>query len=221
MKSVKSLGLILAFCLCLSGCFGDLGTATPSTDVTTTTTTTGSSTTEASTAEVAGTQTDRLPLPQDTLSFSFCSGAGAWGTELRLNKDGTFTGLFNDSDMGDMGEGYPNGTRYTCSFSGKFENIVQVDALTYKMTLEDIQTERASGDEWIDDGVRYIATGPYGLEGGKEFIFYLPDTPVNTLSQEFLSWWPYRYDQNTNPKTTLSCYGILNVATGHGYFHAI
>jgi hypothetical protein len=127
--------------------------------------------------------------------------------------------------MGQFGEGYPNGSAYTCTFSGKFENFEKVDAYSYKMTLADIQTEKTVGEEWIENGIRYIATGPHGLNDPdtnqvcEEFVFYLPDTPVEQVQEGFLSWWPYRYLQESGPKT-LSCYGILNVTTEFGFFTA-
>lgn len=212
------------------------GTSTESTGVTTVPTTTEASTTETSTVETTVpettvpettvpettvTESNTLPLVQDTESFYFSSGAGGWGTELTLNKDGSFAGVFHDSDMGSTGEGHPHGTIYICSFSGKFEDITQLDDHSYKMTLGDTQLKYPAGEEWIEDEVLYIATGPYGLDGGTDFIFYLPDTPTDTLSQDFLSWWPYRYDQSDDPKATLSCFGILNVATGNGFFTAV
>lgn len=159
-----------------------------------------------------------LPLSEKSVKFSFLSGAGGWSTELTLNADGTFSGEYSDSELGSFGDDYPNGTYYVCSFSGRFTDIQKNDEYSYKMTLENIDTEKTIGEEWIKDGIKYIATTPYGLEGGKDFIFYLPDTPIDTLSEEFLSWWPYNFEQKTNPKTTLSCYGILNVATEEGFF---
>ena len=38
-------------------------------------------------------------------TFYFSSGAGAWGTEMDISADGSFTGNFHDSEMGDTGEG--------------------------------------------------------------------------------------------------------------------
>ena len=48
--------------------------------------------------------------------FELSSGAGGWATILKLNKDGTFTGQYYDSDLGDTGEDYPNGTVHFCTF---------------------------------------------------------------------------------------------------------
>lgn len=185
-----------------------------------------SNTTEApsKTVETTTFEDGQLPLSTESAEFSFLSGAGAWRTVITLNRDGTFTGWFLDSDMGDTGEGYPKGSAYTCAFSGKFENIEKVNAYSYKMTLADVITEKTVGEEWIESEIRYIASDPYGLndpineQGCTEFVFYLPNTPIDQVPEEFLSWWPYRYSQDTEPKTMLSCYGILNVTTNFGFF---
>ena len=153
------------------------------------------------------TKSVELPLPQETADFSFLSGAGAWRTAITLHRDGTFTGYYLDSEMGDAGDGYPNGSAYICSFSGKFENIEKMDEYSYKMTLGQVTTENPIGEEWIEEGIRYVATEPHGLydpekgQNATEFIFYLPDAPIDQLSEEFLTWWPYRYDQDENAKT--------------------
>ena len=46
----------------------------------------------------------QLPLADETVEFLFMSGAGAWSTQLSLNRDGSFTGVFHDSEMGDRAE---------------------------------------------------------------------------------------------------------------------
>ena len=43
------------------------------------------------------------------LEFWFGSGVGAWCTTLQIQPDGSFEGQYHDSDMGDTGDGYPNG----------------------------------------------------------------------------------------------------------------
>ena len=159
-----------------------------------------------------------LPLPAETVQFSFLSGAGGWSTELQLNQDGTFTGFYHDSEMGDIGEDYPYGSIYICSFAGEFADFEKLSEYAYKMNLSNLTTENAIGEEWIEEEIRYVASDPYGLEEGTEFILYLPDTPVSEVPEDFLIWWPYRYSEDAETRTTLSCYGILNVATGYGFF---
>jgi len=176
------------------------------------------------TAESMPFESNQLPLSGDGVEFAFLSGAGAWRTVISLNRDGTFTGWYLDSEMGETGEGYPKGSAYTCDFSGKIENIEKLNEYSYKVTITDVQTNKAVGEEWIEDEIRYVASAPHGLNDPinnqecTEFVFFLPDTPINQVPEEFLSWWPYRYTQETARKTTLSCYGILNTATNFGFF---
>ena len=230
---MKKLFCVLFFViiLCLSACNAHIPNDTEATannlySEPTAMDTSGNSTAETpiETTEVLPVEHVQLPLPEDNVEFSFLSGAGAWRTVITLNRDGTFTGLFLDSEMGEIGEGYPHGSAYTCTFSGKFENIEKVNAYSYKMTLTNITTEKTVGEEWIENEIRYVASQPHGLADPDnnqlctEFIFYLPDTPVEQVSEGFLIWWPYCFSQESDAKTTLSCYGILNVTTEYGFF---
>ena len=151
------------------------------------------------------------------LEFTFSSGAGAWRTVVTLNRDGTFQGSYSDSEMGESGEGYPNGSVYVCTFQGRFEPIRAVDSHTYSLTLAELSSADAEGREWIADGIRYVASAPYGMETGTDFFLYTPETPLEALSEEFLSWWPGRYDSG-GAQTTLACYGLCNRETGCGFF---
>ena len=83
------------------------------------------------------------------LDFRFSSGAGAWYTVITLNQDGSFSGEYCDSDMGDSGDAYPHGKEYICNFSGRFDTVVQIDSNTYSMTLSEITAEKESGEEWM------------------------------------------------------------------------
>ena len=131
---------------------------------------------------------------------------------------GSFEGSYYDADMGDRGENYPNGTVYLCNFYGKFTDITQVNDYTYSMTLEngELYVTAEGGEEWIEDGVRYILMRPRGLEWGTNFRFYTPDAPVSKLPVEFLDWWPGRFDDG--PSENLLCYGLYNEDEGSGFF---
>ncbi|MBQ9518720.1 MAG: copper amine oxidase N-terminal domain-containing protein [Firmicutes bacterium] len=171
----------------------------------------GTSTSTGGTAASGGMIEDTLPG-----YFEYSSGAGAWSTNLFLSQDGTFTGFYHDSNMGETGEGYPDGTMYECSFSGYFTNI-RKNGNSYTMTLGEVTTEKPAGEEEIYENTKHISTQPYGLETGTEFVLYKPETPLSGLSQDFLSWWPGRFNED-NSQTTLGCYGLLNKATGAGFF---
>lgn len=153
-----------------------------------------------------------LPIPQP-LDFTYSSGAGGWYTVLTLKPDGTFNGSFHDSEMGSIGEGYPNGTVYTSEFSGTFTDINKIDDYSYSMILEKINIDKAESEEWIDDGILYISSLPYGLEG-KKFTLYTPDTPIEKLSEEFLIWKQIPQEDTTK----LSVYGLYNESNGAAFF---
>lgn len=152
-------------------------------------------------------------------SMYFASGAGGWGTELEIAEDGTFTGEYHDSDMGDTGDGYPNGSCYISDFTGKFVITDKIDDWTYRMKLEDISMKEPTWTERIEDGIRYIAAVPYGITGGEEFLLYLPGKPTSDLTEDGRRWYkmPRAINDDEMPDT-LPCYGIYNVATGDGFF---
>lgn len=148
--------------------------------------------------------------------FYFSSGAGGWHTELSINSDGTFRGMHMDSDMGDTGEAYPNGTEYDCAFSGSFSQPEKVDAFTYKMNLVSLTPEKEPETEEIRDGVRIIYSTPYGLDGGETFYVYLPGAKIADLPESYRQWVGY-YNMEAMTETELSFYGLYNVSTGDGF----
>ena len=50
----------------------------------------------------------------DGLSFCFSGGAGSWDTTFSIRPDGSFSGEYIDSDMGNRDTAYPGGTVYQC-----------------------------------------------------------------------------------------------------------
>lgn len=120
--------------------------------------------------------------------FWFSSGAGGWGEEFVIEKDGFFTGVFHDSDMGSTGEGYPHGTLYSSSYFGHFTDLTKLDEYTYKMTRSDITYPKEIGKEEILDEVLYVYTESYALGGNDIFYVYLPGTPVSRFSEEIWMW---------------------------------
>lgn len=175
---------------------------------------------------------DALPIDAP-LDMRFSSGVGGWATELTLNPDGSFTGLFVDSDMGSDGYTYPNGTRYVCQFHGSFGEFGQLTGASWSLTLEELvlDSEHPVGEEEIADGVLYIYSEPYGfddqegkaLKPGARFILYSPEAqghaPGTELygAYEFWSWWPDR-SYFTSASDTLGCWGLHSLETGDGFF---
>lgn len=147
-------------------------------------------------------------------SFYFSSGVGAWYTELSIRGDGSFSGHYQDADMGDTGDSYPNGTLYLCDFEGAFDSMEKVDGFTYKMKLASLTFAREPGTEEILDDTRQIYSTAYGLDDGEEFYLYLPGAELNSLPEDFLSW---VYNMNPEGPSGLRFYGLYNVNTGDGF----
>lgn len=147
--------------------------------------------------------------------FVFSSGAGGWATEITLNDNGTFNGQYYDSDMGDSGTGYSNGTVYICDFSGKFTMPKKINEYIYSMNLESLDVEGTSGTVYYEDDIRYIVSDPYGFDNADEFLIYLPGCPLEETSEEFLSW----SFINTQIRNTIPAevYGIYNVGGMEGF----
>lgn len=163
---------------------------------------------DVSAAEVVSSLPGTYPI-----DMIFSSGAGGWSTTLTLSQDGSFTGAFSDSEMGERDENeYPNGTVYVCNFSGQFKDIKKVNDYTYSMTLDSVKV--AEDEEKIEDGIRYKAGEPSGMDSGTEIYFYTPDAPVSELPESFLSWWQGSADGST----ILDCYAIYNKSADSGFF---
>lgn len=174
-------------------------------------------------AGCAPTSSPGLPPADYPLELLFSSGAGAWRTVLTLNDDGSFSGFFSDSNLGETGKDYPNGTVYLCSFTGRFSAAEKTDIHSYPLTLEEVTSDRPGGEDRIEDGILYVNAGPYGLYNdhidgkmSRSFVLYTPDTPTEGLDEELLSWWPGRYEDA--PPKTLSCYALYNVEAGTAFF---
>ena len=123
-----------------------------------------------------------------TRRFDFSSGVGAWGEEFTIEKDGYFTGKYFDTNMGETGEGYPDGTFYSCSYSGHFSDLTKVGEYTYEMKLSDISYKKEPGTEEIFDGTKYVYTDAYFADASDMFYIYLPGMPVAEMSQELYMW---------------------------------
>jgi len=147
--------------------------------------------------------------------FYFSSGAGAWRTVLYIHEDGTFDGVFQDSDMGDMGEDYPNGTVYYSEFSGTFSQPKMIDAQTYQFRMESITYANDFGEELVD-GFRYVYGEAYGIQGAEVLHLYLPNTPIADLPEAYRTWVGY-YNEDSMQETTLPFYGLYNVTEQNGF----
>ena len=134
----------------------------------------------------------------DGITWSFCSGAGAWSTDLTILPDGSFSGDYHDSDMGDTSEAYPNGTIYVCSFSGKLSLVEQVDENSWKLHVDELTYTEPNGKEVFEDGCKYIYTDVYGLSTGDEMMLYKPGTPLDSFTDE-MKFFAHAFDLTILP----------------------
>lgn len=163
----------------------------------------------------AGTAVDALPegLPE---TLTFCSGAGAWRTNLSLAPDGSFTGQYTDWDCA---SDFPGGIYHICTFSGTFSDLRQLDRDSCSLTLEELTCQETEGEEWVEDGTLYIGSAPYGLEGGTVFRLYAPEASAEVLTTESLRVdWPQWALPETVPEGTLGCWLLYNADMGQGFF---
>ncbi|WP_312636878.1 hypothetical protein [Oscillibacter sp.] len=148
------------------------------------------------------------------LEFWFGSGAGAWRTVLYVADDGSFEGLYTDSDMGSADTDYPNGTCYSSEFTGTFTTPEKVDEYTYSVEIQDLTLSKEPGTEEIRDGIKYLYSEPYGLDDAKELLFYLSGAPVKDLPEGYLSW---ARGYGDTIEETLPFYGLYNVGGDQGF----
>lgn len=208
MKKFWIIGIcVLLVAVMLAGCSCERGDIDP-TEVT-------EATEEEFTQEATG---EEILLPiEDGLDMLYATGASAWGTVICLNADGSFTGNYHDSEMGMGGDGYEM-TVFESVFSGKFKDIEKIEDYAYSMKLDCVETKTPAWDEKIEDWdgvlVKTVAAEAFGIEGGEDFILYLPHTPVDELDEEFL-WWNF---EKENEDGLLGRYGLYNINECAGFF---
>lgn len=143
-------------------------------------------------------------------NFTFSSGVGNWFTSVEIASDGTFIGQSSDLNMGEYDETYPNGTIYICDFDGKFSNPQQLNEYTYSTELENINIKEPLGTVYYEDKTKYICSEPFGFDNAKEFMIYLPNTPIDYLPESFYAFISERVggDSQTLPSNFYCLYNI-------------
>lgn len=144
------------------------------------------------------------------LEFTFYSGAGGWGTLMWIKPNGSFSGVYSDSEMGLKGEGYQNGTVYQSDFSGTFTEPVKVDDFTWSTKIQKITYEKEPGTEEIRDDILYSYTTAFGLDGAEEILLYQPGMPISELPEEYRNW--AGVSLFTEDQTELPFWGLYNTA---------
>lgn len=130
-----------------------------------------------------------------SLSLLFSSGAGGWGTQMKLNDDGSFTGKYS----------VHNATENTdLEFEGRFSNIKKVSDVEYSMELSYLSTDDV-----------------YGISGGRNFRLYLPGRSTADFSDELKTWLMYAPgigNDNGGVKSTLGSNVLYNCDKEYGFY---
>lgn len=150
-----------------------------------------------------------------TEDFIFSSGAGAWGTVVSVNSDGSFTVDFHDGEVSLKGEDYPNGTMYKADATGNFSDIKRINDYTYSMKISELTYEKELGTEEIINDIKYVYRTAYGLENAKRVYLYTPDAPISELPQSLLNWVGLGGEQEKDK--TLGFYALYNVDEQNGF----
>lgn len=153
-------------------------------------------------------------MKQAAGNYSFGSGVSAWGTVMKVNKDGTFSGSYHDSDMGATGDGYPYGSRAESNFTGKFKSAKKNSDGTYTLQCDAsaFKIDGTVGESHIEDQIKVTISEPYGMEPCNEFTLYTDGTDLSTFS-DAMKTWSNGYLIG-NDVDTLNGKALLNVTSG-------
>ena len=90
-----------------------------------------------------------------------CRKPPAGFTLTDLQPDGSFSGAYSDSNMGESSDANPHGTVYYCNFNGQFTQPQPVTEYCYSVELTEFSAEDSENAEYIDNGIRYVRSEPY------------------------------------------------------------
>ena len=118
----------------------------------------------------------------------FASGVGGWQTQMFIGEDGSFSGSYHDSEMGETGPDYPDGTIYGSFFHGAFSKMEQVSDLVWQVKVQSLELDEGQADEAIEEGIRYVTSAPVGIAAGQTFTLFAPSVVLIGLPENFLVW---------------------------------
>jgi hypothetical protein len=93
----------------------------------------------------------------------------------------------------------------------------KIDEFTYELQLISLDIKEEQGLEHIEDGVRVITAGAYGIEFGEVFMLYYPGRATADLPENFLQWMRMPHDWAEIPEK-LPFYGLYNTEEELGFF---
>ena len=140
------------------------------------------------------------------VKFILTSGVGGWDNTLTISPDGSFRGLFHDSNAGD--DLAPN---LYCSYEGKIGSVEKINDYEYDLIVKgDLKLDEQHGSREVKDGMVTEYCDPYGLENvkdGSRIRLLMPGYQTSGLSDDAQSWIRMRGDDVT---ASLNRHGIYN-----------
>lgn len=109
------------------------------------------------------------------------NGTAFW--KIDLGENGHFNATFSTSNFGEWESDYPQGTCYITKISGQFSEIEKIDAYSFRMVADSIETTAQAGEVYIEDGIRYIVEEKSVIDNGDVFYLYLPGVSHSDLPQ--------------------------------------
>ena len=149
------------------------------------------------------------------LEWTYSSGVGGWFTSMKIQPDGTFAGQYHDSEMGEMGDDFPDGTVYGCLFHGRLSMAGQADGNAWRVHVDSVELDEGQVPEAIEDGIRYVTCDPAGVVAGHDMTLYLPGTPVSDLPEGF-QFWAFAANGGWGAEA-LPCYGLYDEQADTGF----
>lgn len=109
------------------------------------------------------------------------NGTAFW--KIDLGENGHFNATFSTSNFGEWESDYPQGTCYITKISGQFSEIEKIDAYSFRMVADSVETTAQAGEVYIEDGIRYIVEEKSVIDNGDVFYLYLPGVSHSDLPQ--------------------------------------
>lgn len=148
-------------------------------------------------------------------SYDFCSGVGAWDTELFIHADGSFTGNYHDSEFesGEYNGVHYDALTYCVSFSGRISppehsSAQEMECRVLELTCDDMTPG-------VSDAVLYLPIEPYGIARGDTLSFFMPGSYIDALPEELTDW--LRMKLAVTDQKTLPFMAIYNRTSGAGF----
>ena len=162
--------------------------AEPTTEQTVEETVPEQSTQQTTTQTQPTTASGDIQISDLPMEFVFSSGAGGWDTTLTIRPDGTFDGIYHDSDYMQL---------YYSTFNGKLGQPKKTGEHTYLVKIEEFHVTNDQDKVFYDDSVEYIPSDPYGLENTNELILYTPGMPISDMPEDCQSWLMFYEKENS------------------------